>query len=105
MLFFSPRKSRLVPPSRCRPSAFRPRLEALEDRCTPSAGALDPTFGSGGIVNSGPSGQAFAVALQTDGKIVVAGPPASGGSAGTVARYTPTGALDASFGHGGSVAV
>src|SRR5262249_36091747 len=43
-------------------------------------------------------------ALQTDGKIVVAGPPASGG-AGTVARYTPSGALDTSFGSGGSVAV
>jgi len=105
MLFFSPHKSRPVAPSSRRPSAFRPRLEALEDRCLLSAGALDPTFGSGGIVNTGPSGTAYAVALQTDGKIVVAGPPASGGSAGTVARYTPTGALDTSFGNGGSAAV
>jgi uncharacterized delta-60 repeat protein len=77
----------------------------LEDRCLLSAGALDPTFGSGGIVNTGPSGTAYAVALQTDGKIVVAGTPATGGSAGTVARYTPTGALDTSFGNGGSAAV
>jgi hypothetical protein len=28
----------------------RPRLEALEDRCVPSAGQLDPTFGAGGKV-------------------------------------------------------
>jgi uncharacterized delta-60 repeat protein len=105
MLFFSPHKSRVIRATCRRPSAFRPRLEALEDRCLLSAGVLDPTFGSGGIVDTGPSGQAFAVALQTDGKIVVAGPPASGGSAGTVARYTTTGALDTSFGSGGTAAV
>jgi uncharacterized delta-60 repeat protein len=103
MLFFSPRKSRPVAPSSRRPSAFRPRLEALEDRCTPSAGALDPTFGSGGIVNTAPSGIAYAVALQTDGKIVAGGDSGSGPF--SVARYTTTGALDTSFGNGGSVAV
>jgi uncharacterized delta-60 repeat protein len=101
MLFFSSSTSRLVPPSHRRLSVFRPRLEALEDRCTPSAGALDPTFGSGGIVNTGLIGTAHAVALQTDGKIVVA----SAGNPGTVARYNPSGALDTSFGNGGSAAV
>src|SRR5262249_24883030 len=29
-----------------------PRLVALEDRCVPSAGQLDPTFGSGGTVKT-----------------------------------------------------
>ena len=40
-----------VPPSRAR--RFRPRLEALEGRWVPSAGALDPTFGSNGLVTIG----------------------------------------------------
>src|SRR5438105_749409 len=68
-------------------------LEALEDRSLPSAGALDPTFGTGGLVttNLGPwrsptsdvaaqfaSGTGIvqgphSVAVQSDGKIIVAG--------------------------------
>ena len=38
---------------RNRPHTVRPvirlRVHALEDRTTPSAGALDPTFGTGGV--------------------------------------------------------
>jgi len=69
-------------------------------------GDLDPTFGSGGIVTTaiGTShdyGQA--VALQKDGKIVVAGFGISGtGTDFEVARYLASGALDLAFGTNGS---
>ena len=65
-------------------------------------GVLDPTFGTGGSVTTdfGGSDVANAVALQTDGKIVVAG-TSSGNFA--VARYTADGVLDATFGTGGLV--
>ena len=33
---------------RRRTGAFRPRLDVLEDRCVPTAGYLDPTFGAAG---------------------------------------------------------
>lgn len=66
-------------------------------------GSLDPSFGSGGrVLTHG----AFpnALALQPDGKIVVAGvvgPPSGGGVA--LIRYNPDGSLDPSFGSGGRV--
>jgi uncharacterized delta-60 repeat protein len=67
-----------------------------------SAGALDSTFGTSGVVTtdigSGSSDQAHALGLQTDGKIVVGG---SSEGLATVARYNPDGTLDASFGQGG----
>jgi uncharacterized delta-60 repeat protein len=63
-------------------------------------GALDPSFGSGGKVQSTLSAGAFAeaMALQPDGKILVAGQI---GSDVLVARYLSDGALDPSFGSGG----
>jgi uncharacterized delta-60 repeat protein len=71
-------------------------------------GAPDPSFGNGGYVEtnsaSSPLSAATAVALQADGKIVVAGTsiePDTGGSEFAVARYNPHGSLDASFGSGG----
>jgi uncharacterized delta-60 repeat protein len=68
---------------------------------------LDPTFGHGGIVltDFGHSYDwAYALALQPDGKIVVAGvSDASGSKDFALARYNPDGALDASFGDGGLV--
>lgn len=75
-------------------------------RYTPT-GALDNTFGSGGIVTTDfgtNDDYARAIALQPDGKIVVAGY----GGIGTVynfvvARYDPTGTLDPTFGTGGKV--
>jgi uncharacterized delta-60 repeat protein len=68
-------------------------------------GDLDPTFGSGGIVITRDSDipqldYSYAMAIQSDGKIVVVGE----GSAGTfnwdfaVVRYNPDGSLDRSFG-------
>lgn len=80
---------------------FRPRLEALEDRCLLSAGALDPTFGNGGFVTNFPGG-AEATAIQSDGKILVGG---SSNGAFVVTRYNANGTLDTSFGSGGSTTV
>jgi len=66
-------------------------------------GSLDPTFGSGGIpgtVESGViAGGHEGVALQPDGKIVVAG----GLQDMVVARYNADGSLDTSFGNAGVV--
>lgn len=67
-------------------------------------GSLDATFGSGGIVTTsmGPSVTANAVAIQGDGKIVVAGNrPVGGTTEIAVVRYNANGSLDSSFGSGG----
>ncbi len=72
-------------------------------------GTPDPSFGAGGVVVTdwhGTTDRAYAVLIQDDGKIVVAGhagtPPTSAtGNDYAVARYTSTGELDASFGTGG----
>jgi hypothetical protein len=59
------------------PGAFKPCLEALEERRLLYAGALDHTFGINGLVTvplpAIPFDQLNAVALQSDGKVVVAG--------------------------------
>jgi uncharacterized delta-60 repeat protein len=65
-------------------------------------GALDTSFGGGGKVLTDVAGgadTAYAVAVQPDGKIVVAGSATVGTSVDfVVARYRPDGALDTSFG-------
>lgn len=69
-------------------------------------GALDSSFGAGGIVTTDfrTADRANALALQPDGKIVAAGYAAeSEGSAFALARYYPDGTLDLSFGSGGKV--
>lgn len=69
-------------------------------------GSLDPGFGAGGIVTTSISGQdrGAALALQYDGKIVVAGYVFSPDGGGMVlARYNPDGSLDTGFGNGGIV--
>jgi uncharacterized delta-60 repeat protein len=98
-----------------RPSC-RPRLEALEERCLLSAGALDPTFGNGAgyvtttLTNS--NDDALSALIQPDGKIIAVG------QAGTITRsrglyqetyavglvrYNTDGSLDTSFGNAGKV--
>jgi uncharacterized delta-60 repeat protein len=94
-------------------------VEHLEDRTVPSAGMLDPTFGtdSGGafdgsgkvIMNSSLSNRDFgdAVALQADGKIIVAESaltPARTWDLDAI-RYNSDGTVDTSFGpsHNGFV--
>jgi uncharacterized delta-60 repeat protein len=76
-------------------------------RLTP-AGALDPTFGTGGtrILSKISSGQEAltSLALQADGKIVAVG--SANGATGldfTVIRLKPNGAFDGTFGSGGVV--
>lgn len=71
-----------------------------------SNGALDEGFGSSGIVTmpSGSAGFAFDLAIQADGKIVVAGHTYSNGAPQVaVIRLTKTGAPDGTFGTGGLV--
>ena len=64
-------------------------------------GGLDSTFGTGGKVitdiGSGTNDRGHAVAIQIDGKIVVAGYSNGGDSDFAVARYNPDGSLDTSF--------
>jgi uncharacterized delta-60 repeat protein len=76
-----------------------------------TAGALDPTFGSGaGLVLTDfglGDDEARAVAIQPDGKIVVAGisRPPGGDPDIAVSRYNADGSLDTAFGTGGRVTV
>jgi uncharacterized delta-60 repeat protein len=72
-------------------------------RCTPK-GSLDTSFGRGGsVLTDFQVGESTAggVAIQADGKIVVAG--TINGRDFAVARYNTSGSLDASFGTGGEV--
>jgi uncharacterized delta-60 repeat protein len=90
---------------RRRSRAFRPLLDVLEDRCVPTAGFLDPTFGSAGaglvttpipaINNSSNQGLGQRVLVQPDGKVLAFG--------GDTVRYNTDGSLDTSFGSGGIV--
>src|SRR5262249_22993643 len=78
-----------------------------------SDGSLDQTFGSGGTVltdfaNGGE--YALEMAVQTDGKIVLSGLHLTHTGKSSlwefaVARYTPNGVLDTTFGSGGEVIV
>jgi uncharacterized delta-60 repeat protein len=98
-------------------SSFRPRLEALEDRCLLSGGILDPTFGTaGGVItnvgahNSFSAARAVATYPSNDGRIVTAGFAAVSIKGGwkvtddfALVRYNLDGSLDTSFGSGGEV--
>src|SRR5215472_11312168 len=68
------------------------------------AGSLDPTFGNNGIVTTANT-VANGAALQSDGKIVVAGSVANAQNfqQGGLLRYTSNGVLDSGFGTGGKV--
>lgn len=68
-------------------------------------GKLDSTFGNGGKVTTGFGGtdEATAVALQADGKLVVAGHTTASSFDFALARYSADGQLDASFGTAGKV--
>jgi uncharacterized delta-60 repeat protein len=105
MWLFSPRKAQPM-------TSVRPRLEVLEDRCVPSSGALDPSFGSGGSVTTElakADSYAHGVLLQSNGDLIAYGvantgttyrsPVASFG----LARYTPNGSLDKTFAKTGEV--
>jgi len=67
-----------------------------------AAGALDPTWGSNGLVTTSfgrrTAGFAFGAGIQGDGKVLLAG---TSSSAFTLARYNSNGSLDTSFGNNG----
>jgi uncharacterized delta-60 repeat protein len=76
----------------------------------PTDGDLDPTFGVGGVVMTDfntSTDLANAVALQADGKLVVAGTTYTNNDFSdedfAIARYNTDGSLDASFGNNGRV--
>ncbi|MFN2166436.1 MAG: hypothetical protein ACK2U9_09255, partial [Anaerolineae bacterium] len=61
-------------------------------------GSLDPTFGSSGVAVTDCAGISSDVAIQADGKIVVAGYDANGGTFSFIlARYQPEGGPDLAF--------
>lgn len=72
-----------------------------------SSGMLDYSFGSGTGMVTTPvgTGTAFAnsLAIQADGKPVLAGYASSSGTVFALTRYTTSGALDTTFGTGGKV--
>jgi len=70
-----------------------------------SNGSLDTAFGNSGIVTADACGysSAQALAIQSDGKIVVAGVNYNVQDLFAVARYNSDGSLDSSFGNDGKV--
>ena len=75
-------------------------FESLEFRQMFNAGALDATFGSGGLVAGIPGFMAGATSVQRDGKVVLAG---AWGQDFAVARLKADGTLDGTFGGTGMV--
>ena len=63
-------------------------------------GDLDPSFGEGGKVITAFNGAAYSIAVQPDGKLVLAG---GGTTEFALARYNGDGTLDSSFGANGEV--
>jgi uncharacterized delta-60 repeat protein len=99
---FSHRKTQRQ--DRPRQSTFRPRLEPLEERVLMYAGALDQSFGSHGTVldSTFNAGEGGVIALQTDGKIVLAGTTLRTTQL-VLERFNSDGGLDISFGTSGTV--
>jgi uncharacterized delta-60 repeat protein len=100
--------------NRKRARPFKPTLELLEDRCVPTAGFLDPTFNTTGVVTTqvGQVGTEYAHAAAVypsgttnAGKIVVVGGVTGSRSNGNLdfalVRYNADGSLDPTFGKGG----
>jgi uncharacterized delta-60 repeat protein len=70
-------------------------------------GSVDRSYGTGGVVtvDVGGAAGANALALQPDGKIVLAGEGRTGAMVFAAARLLPNGALDRTFGSGGIATV
>lgn len=79
---------------------------AVSRQAFAAAGNLDVTFGAGGKVTTdflNKDDEAFALAIQSDGKIVAAGATDGVSRDFAVARYNSDGALDVTFGDNGRV--
>jgi uncharacterized delta-60 repeat protein len=104
----SPRRARRITVRR---ASSRLHLERFEERTVPTAGVLDASFGTGGIVTTNFTRDQFsgvdnakAVVVQGDGKILVAGTSDVNFTQDfALARYNPDGSLDTTFGTGGKV--
>lgn len=68
------------------------------------SGSLDKTFGLDGRVHAGLNVIAFALAIQSDGKIVAAGSTDGPPYSFVLMRFRPGGSLDPTFGRAGVVA-
>jgi hypothetical protein len=92
----------------CRPvrrKTTRPALEPLEERCVPTAGMLDLSYDSDGVVTTAVGGVTD-IAIQADGKTLAAGHVYNGSNNSYdfgVVRYNTNGSLDTTFGSGGMV--
>jgi uncharacterized delta-60 repeat protein len=82
----------------------RPEVRPLEDRTVPTAGALDTSFDTDGIVlrafgSAGVSSSATGLAVQPDGKVVLAGGNyyATNNQPGLVVRLNADGSPDPTF--------
>ena len=90
---------------RHRPPAIRaavvPAVDTLEGRRLMSAGALDPTFGTAGVIGH------TALAVDAAGRSYVPGTAGNFKSGGypTVTRYDADGSLDTTFGTGGTASL
>ena len=76
-------------------------LMSVPLRTWATAGDLDPTFGTGGVVVQNELSQFAGLVLQGDGKLVALGVSQDAGI--TLVRYNADGSLDATFGNGGLV--
>src|SRR5262249_26550805 len=77
------------------------RFEVLENRDTPGAGALDPTFGAGGIVTAPLPGTPSGIVQQADGKLLVIADVGQIDQDFGLVRYNVDGSIDTTFGAGG----
>jgi uncharacterized delta-60 repeat protein len=70
-------------------------------------GTRDPSFGSGGIdaIPVGASSYGFGIAVQSDGKVVLAGPAFTTTGVNATVRLRDNGSLDTTYGHGGIATV
>jgi uncharacterized delta-60 repeat protein len=83
-------------------------LGVAPGRSLASPGNLDPSFGSGGIVDRITPDEkdivaGAPIAIQADGKIVIAAQDSGGDGSVLLERFTTSGQLDPSFGNGGVV--
>ncbi|MGA9109772.1 MAG: delta-60 repeat domain-containing protein, partial [Smithella sp.] len=89
------------------PAASQTTASVTDTASSSVSGSLDTTFGTGGIVTT-PIGSydayAYALAIQSDGRIVVSGYSSNGSNYDfALVRYNTDGSLDTTFGTGGIV--